>query len=147
MHGLLRHVLVPSRSDYLGTWKLHEQQQKRSGVWIQTAKFRSGKLLLSAFLGLLQLLCKCLLEFLLSFQLLDTKSTDRKLTLLHYIANVVKEKYVQVALFYNELHYVEKAAAGESHWFTIQSGVVARHSCCCLCSQCLWRTFYWMSRS
>uniref|UniRef100_A0A8C7FKX4 Formin like 2 n=1 Tax=Oncorhynchus kisutch TaxID=8019 RepID=A0A8C7FKX4_ONCKI len=43
--------------------------------------------------------------------LLDTKSTDRKMTLLHYIANVVKEKYQQVHLFYNELHYVEKAAA------------------------------------
>uniref|UniRef100_A0A4W4FQ31 Formin-like 2a n=1 Tax=Electrophorus electricus TaxID=8005 RepID=A0A4W4FQ31_ELEEL len=43
--------------------------------------------------------------------LLDTKSTDRKMTLLHYIANVVKEKYQQVLLFYNELHYVEKAAA------------------------------------
>lgn len=54
------------------------------------------------------------LLFLLSSQLLDTKSTDRKLTLLHYIANVVKEKYAQVSLFYNELHYVEKAAAGES---------------------------------
>ena len=46
------------------------------------------------------------------FQLLDTKSTDRKQTLLHYISNVVKEKYHQVSLFYNELHYVEKAAAG-----------------------------------
>lgn len=44
--------------------------------------------------------------------LLDTKSTDRKQTLLHYISNVVKEKYHQVSLFYNELHYVEKAAAG-----------------------------------
>ncbi|TRY93430.1 hypothetical protein DNTS_005740 [Danionella cerebrum] len=43
--------------------------------------------------------------------LLDTKSTDRKITLLHYIANVVREKYQQVALFYNELNYVEKAAA------------------------------------
>lgn len=43
--------------------------------------------------------------------LLDTKSTDRKITLLHYIANVVHEKYTQVSLFYNELHYVEKAAA------------------------------------
>ncbi|XP_019714625.1 formin-like protein 2 [Hippocampus comes] len=43
--------------------------------------------------------------------LLDTKSTDRKITLLHYIANVVKEKYTQVSFFYNELHYVEKAAA------------------------------------
>lgn len=37
------------------------------------------------------------------------------MTLLHYIANVVKEKYAQVSLFYNELHYVEKAAAGESY--------------------------------
>ena len=54
-------------------------------------------------------LCACL--FLL--QLLETKTTDRKLTLLHYIANVVREKYPTVALFYNELHYVEKAAAGE----------------------------------
>ncbi|MGH0153181.1 UNVERIFIED_CONTAM: hypothetical protein FKN15_055135 [Acipenser sinensis] len=43
--------------------------------------------------------------------LLDTKSTDRKQTLLHYIANVVKEKYIDVSLYYNELHYVEKAAA------------------------------------
>ena len=37
------------------------------------------------------------------------------MTLLHYIANVVKEKYQQVNLFYNELHYVEKAAAGTIH--------------------------------
>uniref|UniRef100_A0A3B3R1D4 Formin like 2 n=2 Tax=Paramormyrops kingsleyae TaxID=1676925 RepID=A0A3B3R1D4_9TELE len=43
--------------------------------------------------------------------LLDTKSTDRKQTLLHYIANVVREKYKSVSLFYNEIHYVEKAAA------------------------------------
>uniref|UniRef100_A0A668A305 Formin-like 2b n=1 Tax=Myripristis murdjan TaxID=586833 RepID=A0A668A305_9TELE len=43
--------------------------------------------------------------------LLETKSTDRKQTLLHYIANVVREKYPAVALFYNELHYVDKAAA------------------------------------
>lgn len=47
-------------------------------------------------------------------QLLDTKSTDRTQTLLHYIANVVREKYPAVSLFYNELHYVDKAAAGES---------------------------------
>ncbi|KAE8299390.1 Formin-like protein 2 Formin-like proteiny 2 domain-containing protein 2 [Larimichthys crocea] len=55
---------------------------------------------------------KKILEIILALDLLlDTKSTDRKLTLLHYIANVVKEKYAQVSLFYNELHYVEKAAA------------------------------------
>ncbi|XP_030642365.1 formin-like protein 2 [Chanos chanos] len=43
--------------------------------------------------------------------LLETKSTDRKITLLHYIADIVKEKYEHVSLFYNEIHYVEKAAA------------------------------------
>lgn len=46
-------------------------------------------------------------------QLLDTKSTDRKMTLLHYIALIVKEKYPELANFYNELHFVDKAAAGE----------------------------------
>uniref|UniRef100_A0A8C5AP49 Formin-like 3 n=1 Tax=Gadus morhua TaxID=8049 RepID=A0A8C5AP49_GADMO len=43
--------------------------------------------------------------------LLDTKSTDRKMTLLHYIALIVKEKYSDLANFYSELHYVDKAAA------------------------------------
>ncbi|XP_062271330.1 LOW QUALITY PROTEIN: formin-like protein 2 [Scomber scombrus] len=43
--------------------------------------------------------------------LLETKSTDRKQTLLHYISNVVRQKYSAVSLFYNELHYVDKAAA------------------------------------
>lgn len=47
-------------------------------------------------------------------QLLETKSTDRSQTLLHYIANMVREKYPAVSPFYNELHYVDKAAAGES---------------------------------
>ncbi|TNN82485.1 Formin-like protein 3 [Liparis tanakae] len=43
--------------------------------------------------------------------LLDTKSTDRKMTLLHYIALTLKEKYPELANFYNELHFVDKAAA------------------------------------
>jgi len=47
-------------------------------------------------------------------ELLETKSTDRTQTLLHYIANVVREKYPAMCLFYNELHYVDKAAAGKS---------------------------------
>lgn len=51
--------------------------------------------------------------FFLIAQLLDTKSTDRKMTLLHYIALIVKEKYHELANFYNELHFVDKAAAGE----------------------------------
>ncbi|KAF4078649.1 hypothetical protein AMELA_G00201370 [Ameiurus melas] len=43
--------------------------------------------------------------------LLDTKSTDRKMTLLHYIALIVREKYPELSNFYNELHFVDKAAA------------------------------------
>ncbi|KAG7477373.1 hypothetical protein MATL_G00068900 [Megalops atlanticus] len=43
--------------------------------------------------------------------LLDTKSTDRKLTLLHYIALIVRDKYPELANFYNELHFIDKAAA------------------------------------
>uniref|UniRef100_A0A803VR06 Formin like 2 n=1 Tax=Ficedula albicollis TaxID=59894 RepID=A0A803VR06_FICAL len=54
--------------------------------------------------------------------LLETKSTDRKQTLLHYISNVVKDKYQHVALFYNELHYVEKAAAGTAPPVPLQGG-------------------------
>lgn len=49
-------------------------------------------------------------------QLLDTKSTDRKMTLLHFIALTVKEKYPDLANFWHELHFVEKAAAGEGVW-------------------------------
>ncbi|XP_051016287.1 formin-like protein 3 [Acomys russatus] len=43
--------------------------------------------------------------------LLDTKSTDRKMTLLHFIALTVKEKYPDLVNFWHELHFVEKAAA------------------------------------
>ncbi|KAM8794067.1 formin-like protein 3 [Eudromia elegans] len=43
--------------------------------------------------------------------LLDTKSTDRKLTLLHFIALTVRDKYPELATFWQELHFVEKAAA------------------------------------
>lgn len=53
-------------------------------------------------------------KFLSAEKLLDTKSTDRKMTLLHYIALIVKEKYSELANFYNELHFVDKAAAGET---------------------------------
>ncbi|NXL79395.1 FMNL3 protein, partial [Leptocoma aspasia] len=47
--------------------------------------------------------------------LLDTKSTDRKMTLLHFIALTVREKYPELATFWQELHFVEKAAAGTPH--------------------------------
>ncbi|TDG97700.1 hypothetical protein EPR50_G00210740 [Perca flavescens] len=42
--------------------------------------------------------------------LLDTKSTDRKQTLLHFIVSIIQEKYPQVQSFYTELHFLDKAA-------------------------------------
>ncbi|KAL7850256.1 hypothetical protein SRHO_G00196050 [Serrasalmus rhombeus] len=42
--------------------------------------------------------------------LLDTKSTDRSQTLLHFIAHMVQEKYPDLANFHSELHFVDKAA-------------------------------------
>lgn len=56
--------------------------------------------------------CSSFVRVVFLLQLLDTKSTDRKMTLLHYIALIVKEKYPELANFYNELHFVDKAAAG-----------------------------------
>uniref|UniRef100_A0A7N8YLA7 Formin-like 1b n=1 Tax=Mastacembelus armatus TaxID=205130 RepID=A0A7N8YLA7_9TELE len=42
--------------------------------------------------------------------LLDTKSTDRKQTLLHFIVGTIREKYPEVQSFYAELHFLDKAA-------------------------------------
>ncbi|KAG7334738.1 hypothetical protein KOW79_001334 [Hemibagrus wyckioides] len=42
--------------------------------------------------------------------LLDTKSTDRSQTLLHFIANMVHEKYPELAAFHSELRFIDKAA-------------------------------------
>lgn len=75
------------------------------------------------------------------FQLLDTKSTDRKMTLLHFIALTVKEKYPELANFWHELHFVEKAAAGEGSLFQDNSRRLSRSNtwsisgCCCLLFQ------------
>uniref|UniRef100_H3A5F3 Formin like 1 n=1 Tax=Latimeria chalumnae TaxID=7897 RepID=H3A5F3_LATCH len=43
--------------------------------------------------------------------LLETRSTDRKQTLLHYIAKIIQDKYPDLGSFYTELHFIEKAAA------------------------------------
>ncbi|XP_028311559.1 formin-like protein 1 [Gouania willdenowi] len=42
--------------------------------------------------------------------LLETKSTDRTQTLLHFITNIIQEKYPDLANFHTELHFVDKAA-------------------------------------
>ncbi|CAK8671797.1 formin-like protein 2 isoform X2 [Clavelina lepadiformis] len=41
--------------------------------------------------------------------LIDTKSTDKKQTLLHYIVNVIETYYPDIKHFYNELRYVDRA--------------------------------------
>ncbi|KAL0992808.1 hypothetical protein UPYG_G00098720 [Umbra pygmaea] len=41
--------------------------------------------------------------------LLDTKSTDRSQTLLHFISSIVQEKYPELGNFHTELHFVDKA--------------------------------------
>ena len=46
-------------------------------------------------------------------QLLNTKSpSDRSVTLMHYIARVVRERFPKVLDFVNELTYLEKAGTG-----------------------------------
>ncbi|XP_071327693.1 formin-like protein 1 [Trachinotus anak] len=42
--------------------------------------------------------------------LLETKSTDRSQTLLHFITSIIQEKYPDLANFHTELHFVDKAA-------------------------------------
>ncbi|KAG7459683.1 hypothetical protein MATL_G00213250 [Megalops atlanticus] len=42
--------------------------------------------------------------------LLDTKSTDRKKTLLHFIVSIIQEKYPDLTSFHSELHFMDKAA-------------------------------------
>ncbi|XP_018568312.1 formin-like protein CG32138 isoform X1 [Anoplophora glabripennis] len=42
--------------------------------------------------------------------LLDTKSTDKRLCLLHYIVATIRQKFPELLNFDAELHYIEKAA-------------------------------------
>lgn len=42
--------------------------------------------------------------------LLETKSTDRRQTLLHFIVSIIQEKYPELQSFHAELHFLDKAA-------------------------------------
>lgn len=50
--------------------------------------------------------------------LLDTKSTDKKMCLLHYIVATIRQKFPELLNFESELLYIEKAAAGKSYYRT-----------------------------
>lgn len=45
--------------------------------------------------------------------LLDTKSTDKRMCLLHYIAATVRQKFPELLNFDSDLSYIEKAAVGK----------------------------------
>lgn len=45
--------------------------------------------------------------------LLDTKSTDKRSCLLHYIVATIRQKFPEMLNFDSELHYIEKAAVGK----------------------------------
>ena len=51
---------------------------------------------------------------LIGVQISDTRApSDRSITLMHFVAGVVREKYPMVLDFMDELTYLEKAAAGK----------------------------------
>lgn len=68
----------------------------------------------------------------LSFQLLETKSTDRSQTLLHFMTNIIQDKYPDLVNFHTELHFVDKAALGKRKTYSCHSfenAVMVCHLC------------------
>lgn len=51
--------------------------------------------------------------------LLDTKSTDKRICLLHYIVETIRNKFTDLLNFESELLYIEKAATGKLCSFSI----------------------------
>lgn len=53
-----------------------------------------------------------MISFGLFRKLLETKSTDRKQTLLHFIVDIIHQKYPELRSFHNELQFTDKASQG-----------------------------------
>lgn len=53
------------------------------------------------------------------FQLTDTRSSDRRLSVLHYIAQTMQDKFPELLNFDQELQYIEKASVGEKQHISI----------------------------
>jgi hypothetical protein len=51
-------------------------------------------------------------DVIVSFQIRDTKSADQKTTLLHFLAEICEEKYIDILKFPEELDHVESASKG-----------------------------------
>lgn len=52
---------------------------------------------------------------LFSLQLKDTKSSDQKMTLMHFLAETCEEQYPEVIHFTEDLNHVEKASRGKKY--------------------------------
>ena len=52
------------------------------------------------------------IQFIDVMQLQNTKASDGKSTLVHYLARVVEEKHPELLQFTDELSYVERASRG-----------------------------------
>ena len=46
------------------------------------------------------------------YQLSELKSTDGRVTLLHYIASLIEKQFTDLSDFTDELFYLDKAASG-----------------------------------
>ena len=60
----------------------------------------------------------------LAVQLLDTRSTDRKMTLLQYIVQLMRDRFPEHAEFCDEVLYLKKAGLGMC-WGSFQSTCIA----------------------
>lgn len=58
-------------------------------------------------------------------KLRDTKSTDQKMTLLHFLAELCENDHPEVLKFPDELAHVEKASRGEADWGEVRRGFQA----------------------
>ena len=63
-------------------------------------------------------------------QLLDTRSTDRKMTLLQYIVQLMRERFPEHAEFCDEVLYLTKAGLGVLHGMNCSFQSIASASLC-----------------
>ncbi|XP_053329121.1 protein diaphanous homolog 2 isoform X1 [Spea bombifrons] len=76
------------------------------------------------------------LGFNISFlcKIRDTKSSDQKTTLLHFLAEISEERFPEILKFPEELEHVESASKGKTQLTDtkcIQQTQPVTHSCCC----------------
>lgn len=61
------------------------------------------------------------MQIFILLQIADTRApSDQSMTLMGFVAEVVRERYPNVLEFVNEVTYLEKAATGETFFFTVE---------------------------